>query len=192
MIVRSVHAGLVTPVKTDPEATGRPVAVEGQVIDRLDPPVAAPTDQEDGMSGLGDQVPDGTSAVAENAASEGHDRRAVPRARELTGVTDLMSAKSGPPAIGQREPARVVVQHAQVHNATDPWGMVNNARRANAQESAHRKPCAKVEVQMRHASSGATGNATPAPSATWAEAPIAPASVAAKRKKKAWVMAASA
>jgi len=192
VIVRSVHAGLVTPVKTDPEATGRPVAVEGQVIDRLDPPVAGPTDQEDGMSGLGDQVPDGTSAVAENAASEGHDRRVVPHAQVLTGVTDLMSGKSGPSAIGQLGGGRVVVQHGLEHNANGPWGTVNNARPANAPESAHRKPCAKVEVQMRHASSGATGNATPAPNATWDAALIAPVSVAAKRKKKAWVMAASA
>lgn len=192
MIGRSVHAGLVAPVKTDPVATARPVAAEGQVIDRLDPPVAGPTGQEDGMSGLGDQVPDGTSAVAENTDSEGHDRRAVPRAQVLNGVTDPVIAMSGPSAIGPVGRGRVVVLRGLEHNANGPWGTVNNARPANAPESAHRKPCAKVEVQMRHASSGATGNATPAPNATWDEALIAPVSVAAKRKKKAWVMAASA
>lgn len=192
MIGRSVHAGLVAPVKTDPEATADLAAAEGRAIARLNLRVVGPTDQDVGMSALGDQVPVGTSAVAVNAASEGHDRRVVPHAQVLTGVTDLMSGKSGPSAIGQLGGGRVVVQHGLEHNANGPSRTVNNARPANAPESAHRKPCAKVELRMRHASSGATGNATPAQSVMWAEAPIAPASVAAKRKKKAWAMAASA
>jgi hypothetical protein len=192
VIGKRVLAGPVVPVKTGQEATADHVVAEGQAIARLDLRVVGPTDLEPAKSGLGDQVLDGTSAVAENAASEGHDRRAVPRARELTGVTDLMNAKSGPSAIGPVGPGQVADRRDLAHNANGPWGTVNNARPANAPESAHRKPCAKVVVQMRHASSGATGNATPAPNATWAEAPIAPASVAEKRKKKAWAMAASA
>ncbi len=192
VIGRNAHAAPVAPAKTDPETTAPPVAAEGQAIARLDPPVAGTTDQKDGRRGLGAQVPDGRSAVAENAALEGRDRRAVPRARELNGATDRVIARSGPSAIGPVEPGQVADPRGLAHNANGPWRTVNNARPANVPESAHRKPYAKVEVQMRHASSGATGNAMPAPNATWAVGPIAPASVAAKPKKKAWAMAASA
>lgn len=192
VIGRSGHARPVAPVKTDPEATARPAAAEGLAIVRPAPPAADPTDREDGMSGHGDPVPDGTSAQAASAASAGRDRIAEPHAPEQNGATDRVIARSGPTVTGLLEPAPVVVQHARAHHGTGPMGMVNNARPANVPESAHRKPYAKVEVQMRHASSGATGNAMPAPNATWAVGPIAPASVAAKPKKKAWAMAASA
>lgn len=187
VIGRRVLAGPVAPARTDLEATADLAAAEGQAIARLDLRVAGPTDQEPAKSALGDQVLDGTSAVAVNAALEGHDRRAVPRAQVLTGATDLVIAKSGPSATGP-----VADRRGLADNANGPWGTVNNALPANAPESAHRKPCAKVEVQMHHASSGATGSATPAPNATWAVGPIAPASEAAKRKKKAWAMAGSA
>jgi hypothetical protein len=192
VIGKRVLAGPVVPVKTGQEATADHVVAEGQAIARLDLRVVGPTDLEPAKSGLGDQVLDGTSAVAESAASEGHDRRAVPRGQVLNGVTGPVIVKSGPSAIGPVGPGQVADRRGLAHNAHGPWGTVNNDPPANAPESAHRKPYAKVEVQMRHASSGATANATPAPNATWAEAQIAPASVAAKRKKMAWAMAASA
>lgn len=192
VIGRRVLAGPVAPAQTDLEATADLAAAEGQAIARLDLRVVGPTDQEDGMSVLGDQVLGGTSAVAVNAASEGHDRRVVPGAQVLTGATDLVIAKSGPSATGPVGPGPVADRRGLADTANGPWGTENNDPPANAPESAHRKPYAKVEVQMHHASSGATGSATPAPNATWAEGPIAPASVAARRKKKAWVMAASA
>lgn len=192
VIGRRVLAGPVVPARTDLEATADLAAAEGQAIARLDLRVAGPTDQEDGMSGLGDQVLDGTNAVAVNAALEGHDRRAVPRAQVLTGATDQVIAKSGPSATGPVGPGPVADRRGLADTANGPWGTENNALSANAPESAHRKPYAKVEVQMHHASSGATGSATPAPNATWAVGPIAPASEAAKRKKKAWAMAGSA
>ncbi|MGV3636726.1 MAG: hypothetical protein ACO1NQ_03665, partial [Flavobacteriales bacterium] len=143
-------------MKTDPVATARPAAAEGLAIVRPAPPAADPTDREDGMSGHGDPVPDGTSAQAASAASAGRDRIAEPHAPEQNGATDRVIAKSGPSAIGQREPARVVVLHALVHHATGHWGMVNNDRPANAPESGRRKPCAKAEVPMRRASKGAS------------------------------------
>lgn len=192
VIGRRVLAGPVAPAQTDREATADLAAAEGQAIARLDLQAVEPTDQEDGRSALGDQVLDGTSVVAVNAALEGHDRRVVPRAQVLTGATDQVIAKSGPSATGPEGPGPVADRRDLAHTANGPWGTVNNDPPANAPESAHRKPYAKEAAQMRHASSGATANATPAPNATWAEAPIAPASVAATRKKMAWAMAASA
>lgn len=192
VIGRSGHAGPVAPVKTDPEATARPAAAEGLAIVRPAPPAADPTDREDGMSGHGDPVPDGTSARAASAASAGRDRIAEPHAPEQNGATDRVIARSGPTATGLLEPAPVVVQHARAHHGTGPMGRVINDRPANAPESGRRKPCAKAEVPMRRASKEASASAMPAPNAMWDEVPIERANVAAGRRKKAWAMAASA